>query len=103
MDASFQQKHQSRTLRPGEAGLSGRRTDAGADASGARARTEGNNRPSSNTKKSARALPAHVTREAPYPKIAAKAQLSARGLKRSRFRARRDGTVSRDRPRARGL
>src|SRR5207249_6175542 len=40
--------------------------DAGAAAFGARARTEGNIRSRSNTKKSARAPPAHVTREAPY-------------------------------------
>jgi len=58
--------HQGRTLRPGEAGLSGRRTDAGAAASApvpARKGTDAEQR----HQRSARALPAHVQREAPYP------------------------------------
>src|SRR5439155_12062355 len=59
-------KHEGRKLRPGEAGLSWRRTDAGADAFSARARTEGNNR-SAPTPLECAGLPAHVTREAPYP------------------------------------
>ena len=62
----FPTNHQSRTLRPGGAGLSRRRTDAGAAAK--RPCPHGREQaPSTDTKRSARAPPAHVQREAPYP------------------------------------
>src|SRR5438093_6493558 len=65
-------KHKGRKLRPGEAGLSWRRTDAGADALAPVPARKGT---TAKHHWSARARPARVQREAPFP-IRAKAQLS---------------------------
>src|SRR5439155_911792 len=63
VEARSKQNHQGRTLRPGGAGLSGRRRDAGADASGARARTEGNNCPAPTPKECAGSARARFPRK----------------------------------------
>src|SRR5439155_25116352 len=78
VDARFQQNHKGRRVRPGEAGLSRRRTDAGADASGARARTEGN-KLQAPTPMKVRGLRPRTLRAKRRTSIAAKAQLSPRG------------------------
>jgi hypothetical protein len=86
------QNHQSRRLRPGGAGLSRRRTDAGAAAK--RPCPHGRERASStNTKRSARASPAHVQREAP-------SQFPGESEAFARIRARRPLVGGRQRLRA---
>src|SRR2546430_4876167 len=79
VDTRGGQTTQSRRLRPGEAGLRHRRTDVGAAAAGARARTVGGEPPSPNTKGVRGLRPRPFPAHAAYLKLAAKAQLSPPG------------------------
>ena len=71
--------HHGRRLRPGGAGLSRRRTDAG-PAAKRPARHGREQPPNETTNKSAWALPAHVKREAPKPKPPRKRSFRAERL-----------------------
>src|SRR5207237_7111220 len=66
LEARVNQLHSGPERRPGAAGLRGGRTHTGCDASGAAARGPFQ-KVRTNPKRSARASPVRVTREAPYP------------------------------------